>query len=222
MYSYIRELKKKANRLTSKPDEFTFRERFIDGLPDGIVDKMIDRYDITAESSTIDQMTVAIRKIEKSSTYRKRIREKRRARRLNESLSPVRRDRRGERSHRDQPRQRSHSKERHRSHRREKRVDRRDHGRSSRDDVRRERRFEPPKDRERDGGKGKAPNPSVTCFACQQKGHYANDPACPMYGKRDKPALRDHPQVRAARAGKEDWSSESEGAASLEDGSQYS
>jgi len=96
VYSYIRELKKKANRLTSKPDEFTFRERFIDGLPDRVVDKMNDRYDITAESSTIDQMIAAIRRIEKSSVYCKRVRERRRAHRPSESPNPGHRGRKEE------------------------------------------------------------------------------------------------------------------------------
>ena len=197
VYSYIWELKKKANRLTSKPDEFTFQERFIDGLPDNLVDKMIDRYDITAESSTIDQMTTAIRKIEKSSTYRKRVRERRRAHRSNESLSPTRRNKKEERSHKDQPRKRSRSRERRRSHRKDRWMDRtRDRNRSTHDDVRRERKFESTNNRDRDNGKGKGPNPNVTCFKCGQKGHYSRDPACPMYNQQgSKPALRDRPQV---------------------------
>jgi hypothetical protein len=221
VHSYIRELKKKANRLTSKPDEFTFRERFVDGLPERLVEKMIDRYDITAESSTIDQMTAAIRKVEKSTIYRKRVRE-RRAHRSNGSPSPKSRDKE-DRLGADYYHRKSRSRERRRSHRKERREGKRDRNRPARDDVRRERKFEPTKERDRDRGKGKGPNPNVTCFACQQKGHYASDPACPMYGKRDKPALRDRPQVRAARAGKEeDQSSEEDADAHLEDGSQYS
>jgi hypothetical protein len=219
VYSYIRELKKKANRLTSRPDEFTFRERFIDGLPDNLVDKMIDRYDITAESSTIDQMTTAIRKIEKASTYRKRVRERRRAHRTGDSPSPDRRERRREKA---SYRKRSRSRDRHKSRRREKHEEKKDRYRPNGDDTRRERRFEPPRNQERNKDKGKGPNANVTCFACQQKGHYANDPTCPMYGKRDKPALRDRPQVRAARAGEGAWSSDDETATDFRDGSQYS
>jgi hypothetical protein len=88
VYSYIRELEKKANQLTSKPNEFMFRERFIDELPGRlVVDKMINRYNITAESSTIDQMTTTIRKIEKSSAYREHVKE-RRTHRSDEPRSP--------------------------------------------------------------------------------------------------------------------------------------
>ena len=66
-------------------------------------------------------------------------------------------------------------------------------------------------------------NPRVTCFACQQKGHYANDPTCPMYGKHEGPALRDQPQVWAARVERSDTSSSGdETTTSLRDGSQYS
>ena len=43
-----------------------------------------------------------------------------------------------------------------------------------------------------------------------------------MYGKRDKPALRDWPQVRAAHAGTDDLLSGDEEDAELMDGSQYS
>ena len=32
---------------------------------------------------------------------------------------------------------------------------------------------------------------NVVCYACGQKGHYANDPVCPKFGKGDsRPALR--------------------------------
>ena len=220
--SYIHELKKKANRLTSKPDEFTFRERFIEGLPDNLIDRMIDKYDITAESSIIDQMTTAIKKIEKSSIYRKRVRERRRAHRPSRSPSPDYRDRKGEKSRTEEPRRRSLSREQRRSRRKERRGEKRERYHSNRDDVRRERKFELTKDRARGDEKGKGLSPNVTCFACQQKGHYANDPACPMYSKRDKPTLRDRPQVRAARAGREqDWSSGGE-TVTYRDGSQYS
>ena len=225
VYSYIRELKKKANRLTSKPDEFTFRERFIDGLPDRLVDKMIDRYDITAESSTIDQMTLAIRKIEKSSAYRKRVKE-RRTHHSNEPrpTSPRRHEKR-DRLGKDRSRRKSRSRER--------RPERRDRHRRGGQDPRRERTFEPTRDRnddrdrdrerERGGRKGKGPNPNVTCFSCRQTGHYASDPSCPMYGKQDRqtgPTLRDRPQVRAARAGGE--YTEGEEDTYHGDGSQYS
>jgi hypothetical protein len=224
VYSYIRELNKKASRLTSKPDEFTFRERFIDGLPSRLVKKMVERYDITAESSTIDQMTTAIRTIERSSTYSKRLEERRRTNNANDSLSPARQERTKDKSDKDRSHRKSRSRERRKSRgkdRREERRDRRDRGRSNRGDVRRERKFEPTKDRDRDTGKGKSANPNVTCFSCQQKGHYANDPACPMYGKKDKPTLRDRPQVRAARAETSDWTSGDE-EDELMDGSQYS
>ena len=49
--------------------------------------------------------------------------------------------------------------------------------------------------------RGKGPSPNVTCFRCQGKGHYASDPACPMFGKDGGPGrqLRDRPQLKAAR-----------------------
>jgi hypothetical protein len=49
--------------------------------------------------------------------------------------------------------------------------------------------------------KGKGPSPDVVCFRCQGKGHYASNPACPMYGKDGGPSrpLRDRPQLKAAR-----------------------
>jgi hypothetical protein len=231
VYSYIRELKKKANRLTSKPDEFTFRERFIDGLPVKLVDRMIDRYDITAESSTIDQMTAAIRKIEKSSAYQKCVRERRTHNSTgSRSPSPRRRDRH-DRPDRDRPRRRSRSREKSWNKRREWRLEKQDRHRPNREDPRRERTFrerdhERERERERGGRKGKGPNPNVICFACRQTGHYANDPSCPMYGKQDRqtgPALRDRPQVRAARAGKEEEQDPGlEMETYLGDGSQYS
>jgi len=125
-----------------------------------------------------------------------------------------------EKSRKDQPHQKSRSRERQRSRRRDRPAERRDRYRLGRNEVRRERKFEPPKDRKRDN-KGKGLNPNVICFACQQRGHYASDPACPMYGKRDGPALRDRPQVRAARAGRgENSSSGDETTTNLGDGSQ--
>ena len=49
--------------------------------------------------------------------------------------------------------------------------------------------------------KGKGPSPNVVCFRCQGKGHFANSPICPMYGKGggDNRQLRDRPQLKAAR-----------------------
>lgn len=237
VYSYLRELKKKANRLTSKPDEFTFRERFIDGLPVKLIDRMIDRYDITAEGSTIDQMTAAIRKIEESSAYQKRVRERRRTHHSNESRSPApRRHERRDRSGKDRSHRRSHSREKSRTKRGEGGSGKQDRYRSTREDTRRERTFEPARDRNRDRereregerirGRGKGPNPNVTCFACRRTGHYASDPSCPMYGKQERKdalPLRDRPQVRAARAGEGgDEDLENGMDTYLRDGSQYS
>ena len=180
---------------------------------------MIDQYDITAESSTIDQMTTAIWKIEKSSTYHKHVRERRRAHQVNDSPSPNHRERKREKA---PYRKGSRSRERRKSHHRERHEEKRNRDRNNGNGNRRERRFEPSRGQERVKDKGKGPNANVTCFSCQQKGHYANDPACPMYGKRDKPALRDRPQVRAARAGNGDLTSEEETESLLGDGSQYS
>lgn len=142
--SYIRELERKAGRLTSRPNEFTFRERFVEGLPERIVDKMIERYDITAEGSTIEQMTTAIRQIEKSSTYGKRIKERRRIHRSHESPDPAHREKAWDRLGKTNSRRRSRSRERRKSHRKEKRTH--DQDRPNRDDTRRERKFEPDQD----------------------------------------------------------------------------
>ena len=62
--------------------------------------------------------------------------------------------------------------------------------------------------------KGKGPSPDVVCFRCQGKGHYASNPACPMYGKDGGPSrpLRDRPQLKAARV------SETDGEADTSDG----
>jgi hypothetical protein len=62
--------------------------------------------------------------------------------------------------------------------------------------------------------KGKGPSPDVVCFRCQGKGHYASNPACPMYGKDGGPSrpLRDRPQLKAARV------SEADGEADASDG----
>ena len=171
VYGYIRELRKKANRLTSKPEEFTFRGRFINGLPDYVVDKMIDRYDVTAESSAIDQMTEVIRSVEKVSKYRKRVKERRKAYRPNHSPSPDRCERTKDKRYKGPPCHKFRSR-RCRSHQKEKRTERReqDQDHPNRDDNRRERRFEPNRPQDHNTGKGKGANLRVTCFACQQKG----------------------------------------------------
>ena len=117
------------------------------------------------------------------------VKERRCAHRSTESLSPARHGQRREKSGRDWTRQRSRSRGMRRSHRRDRWSDRKDQPQFARDDARGERRFESTRNQGRDGGKGGGPNTNVTCFACQQKGHYTSDPACPEYIKRDKPAL---------------------------------
>ena len=49
--------------------------------------------------------------------------------------------------------------------------------------------------------KGKGPAKEVICFRCQGKGHYSNDPNCPMFEKNGGPSrqLQDRPQLKAAR-----------------------
>jgi len=53
--------------------------------------------------------------------------------------------------------------------------------------------------------KGKGPSPDVVCFRCQGKGHYASNPACPMFEKGGGPnrQLRERPQLKAARVSEE-------------------
>jgi len=55
--------------------------------------------------------------------------------------------------------------------------------------------------------KGKGPSPDVVCFRCQGKGHYASNPACPMFEKGGGPnrQLRDRPQLKAARVSETHW-----------------
>jgi len=79
--------------------------------------------------------------------------------------------------------------------------------------------------------KGKGPSPDVVCFRCQGKGHYASNPACPMFEKGGGPnrQLRDRPQLKAARVSEtggeanasEDPSDANEDTGEWDDGSQW-
>ena len=216
---YLRVLEQKASRLTSNPDDYSFRERFIEGLPKRLVQKLINKYDITTEGSNIEEMVDAIRKVEKTTAYSKRFSERSKAHHSS-SRSPARKEHRRDKSHKRDSHKKSGSSGDRVKH--DKSRDGEDKKRSNRDDVRKDQKPETSKDRTRDAGGAKGSNAHITCFACQEKGHYANDPSCPMYGKQSKPALRDRPQVRAARAEPGDYSSEDEYTSYDGDGSQYS
>ena len=54
--------------------------------------------------------------------------------------------------------------------------------------------------RENQLAEGRGPSVNVVCFRCQGKGHYASDPACPMFGKGGGPnRSRSRTQLRATR-----------------------
>ena len=78
--------------------------------------------------------------------------------------------------------------------------------------------------------KGKGPSRDVVCFRCQGKGHYSNDPTCPMFEKNNglNRQLRDRPQLKAARVSeieedipREDPPGEADDEYGWEDGSQW-
>ena len=61
--------------------------------------------------------------------------------------------------------------------------------------------------------RGKGPSPNVMCFRCQGKGHFANNPVCPTFGKGGGVShqLQDQPQLKATRVSDRDGADVSEG-----------
>ena len=61
--------------------------------------------------------------------------------------------------------------------------------------------------------RGKGPPPDVVCFHCHGKGHYTNNPVCPMFEKGGgvNHRLQDRPQLKAARVSDGNGADASEG-----------
>lgn len=178
--AYHLELEMKARMLIVSPDGYSFKSRFIQGLPDDIHNTLILQEHMTAEHNTIDQLIEVVYRIEEANeNILRRRQEKQRTttRPTMPERQPRTRDQRNSRgwnsrpSNNDRPRATA-------SHQIDKPIDkpRRDNADAAK---------RPAKD-----------NSNVTCYACNGKGHYSNDIICPEYGKPRK----EMPQLRAARA----------------------
>jgi hypothetical protein len=188
VHAYHLELEMKSRRLIVLPDEYSFRSRFLDGLPMKIQEILIRREHMTAEHNTIEELVRAVYNIEESNeAYARKARGA-----AGPSTTPqitiskasrIRRDRSRKPSFRSQPQPIPNAIP---AEKRTMFI-----GSNSRPTGNNDRKV----DRE------------ITCFACGQKGHYASDPKCPRYGQ-GAPQNKDHPQLRASRAEIEDHETE--------------
>jgi hypothetical protein len=67
--AFVNDLERKAARMVQRPDEYTFKRRFLDGLPDEVGEEILRVHGVSAEHSTLDEMIEATRKVENAQQY---------------------------------------------------------------------------------------------------------------------------------------------------------
>ena len=172
---YAQRLKTKARRLARKPDESTMIVRFLAGLPGDLSRRLTLRERLDPARHRFKHFVAKLHELEEAENVTRTVK----AAVVDEqrkAVNPGPQRQRFDNRRPPQEFQRISSQPR---------------------DA-----FQPtdrkPADRQ---AKGKGPSPDSTCFRCQGKGHYSNNPVCPMYGKDGERGrqLRDRPQLKAAR-----------------------
>ena len=205
---YAQRLKTKARRLARKPDESTMIVRFLAGLPGDVSRRLTLRERLDPTRHRLKQFVSTLHELEEAENVTKTV-----------NAAVVEEQRKTDAQ---EPRK----------------MNRPQLGGKDRT-YKAQRLSAPQQDRQRLGErktddrlvKGKGPAKDVTCFRCQGKGHYSNDPGCPMFEKNGGQSrqLRDRPQLKAARisdvddkASMADESSEElDGKGDWDDGSQW-
>ena len=175
---YAQRLKTKARRLARKPDESTMIVRFLAGLPADVSQRLTLRERLDPTRHRLKHFVVKLHELEEAENVTRTvnaavIEEHRKADNLGQHWTN-----RPQISGKDRTYKAQRPSAPQRDHQRlgERKIDDR-------------------------LGKGKGPAKDVTCFCCQGKGHYSNDPNCPMFEKNGGQSrqLRDRPQLKAAR-----------------------
>ena len=167
---YAQRLKTKARRLARKPDESTMIIRFLAGLPTDLSRRLTLRERLDPARHRFKDFVAKLHELEEAENVTKTV---------NTAVMDEQRKTGGQ-----GPRKPG--------------VPRGDnkrpyHGPQQAVSAQRNDRQLAEKRRDDHPVKGKGPSPNVVCFRCQGKGHFANNPICPMYGKGggDNRQLRD-------------------------------
>ena len=205
---YAQRLKTKARRLARKPDETTMIVRFLAGLPGDISRRLTLREKLDPARHHFKNFVAKLHELEEAENVTKSVHAAvvDEQRKTNTQVS--------RRLNQPQPRDTRNQQHEPRRFPGQQQINQRPTEKRTDDRV----------------VKGKGPTKDVVCFRCQGKGHYSNDPSCPMYekGGPSRP-LRDRPQLKAARVsdtGEETEAVESaveelDDAGGWEDGSQW-
>ncbi|KAK1221598.1 hypothetical protein PQX77_015611 [Marasmius sp. AFHP31] len=184
---YYKTLSRWASRMTNVPDKYTFKRRFIGGLPSDIIKEMIDRGAVP-DYATVKTMVKAVRRHEDDlaleNYYLKQARPS-----ANDTKSTGSTD---QKDHRNRSKSPSRDKARIINGRRYKLVRRshsppRDQGRKffskTTTVVSKPTGSKPPYTGGTSGNQTQNDKKQPICYGCGNTGHYASDPKCPQYGK---------------------------------------
>ena len=179
---YAQRLKTKARHLARKPDESTMIVRFLAGLPREISQRLTLRERLDPARHRLKHFVNKLHELEEAENMTKTVNAAILDDQQRSGLQGARRPGKFQPNNRDSFREPQRSLPQ-RNHRQpmEKRPEERP-------------------------AKGKGPSADVICFRCQGRGHYSNNPICPMFEKNNGPnrQLRDRPQLKAARVPEED------------------
>lgn len=187
---FYNELQTYASRMVVPPDEYTFKQKFLKGLPLEVVRPMMQSHHITAEWSTVSEILNAAIAVQESNEFLRSHHGS--VTTQSASSSQYKRSTSGtkypDRSAQTSRPQSSTSRPAFKSTRFTPNGRRQDSqkkptdGRSSipfavsqRDST--------TASSSRPTGDKRPDNSTVECYSCHQRGHYASDPKCPRYGK---------------------------------------
>ncbi|KAK7021279.1 hypothetical protein VNI00_017454 [Paramarasmius palmivorus] len=179
-----------AWRMVEPPEPTTFKKQFVKGLPERIVNKLID-LGVAPEHSKVPQMILAIRTLENRDALKRHHHMLRETKSSKRGRSQERQMRHTSSNHRERSEKRSgHSPARKIDNRRYKlvKINKRPHSRLPLDN------HAPNSSNAKAGPSNPAPakastkdekKPSKTllCWGCGQPGHVKTDPKCPQYGR---------------------------------------
>ena len=184
--AYYGDLKHHASRMVLPPDEYTFRRRYMNGLPEHIVTELTRGRGLSAENADEHVLLQETIRIENALQYLRGWERSNRGHRVSQDGpsqgssrprdSRDRRDRPSKKSRDERSRRRDRHSAKDRSHR---------HRSRERQDRHRSRPEQRSGDSRPSASRPFAPRKTTgdrnRCYACGGEGHYANDPKCPKY-----------------------------------------